>query len=394
MNTKNNAPLAGIKVIDLSAYIAAPSACALLADMGADVIKVEPPDGDALRQYPSTLAAEPRAFMGVNRSKHGIVIDLKKSAGLEILKRLVRGADILVQNFRPGVVKRLGIGYAAFSAENPRLIYCSLTGYGESGPLAGRAGYDQVLQAISGICASQGLGKAQPEIVYGSVVDFYAGAMLAGAVCAALYQRERTTKGQQLGVSLLGAALAMQATRMVWADREPRTVERDMRSGGITGIHPCAGDTYIYLSANTSHFWKALCRHLGEPALAGDPQFDTVRKRAVRAQDIIPLIRQALQKHTAPEWEEIFGDDVPCGAVRPVEDMFEHPQVRHEGLIAHMTHANAGGYKGFAGAFQFADSAKPAPLPAPALGQHTDEILRNLEFSRAEIERLHSEGVV
>jgi crotonobetainyl-CoA:carnitine CoA-transferase CaiB-like acyl-CoA transferase len=212
---RTGGPLHGVTVLDLSAYIAGPYCCSLLADLGAEVIKVEPPSGDILRHYLSTLDSESRAFLGVNRSKLGIVVDLKKPEGLEVLKRLVAKADILVHNFRPPVPDRLGIGYDALRSINAGLIYCTLSGYGATGPLAEKAGYDQVLQSISGICTFQGQGKAEPEIVYGSVVDFYAAALLSNAVCAALYHRARTGQGQALDVSLLGAALAMQATRFV-----------------------------------------------------------------------------------------------------------------------------------------------------------------------------------
>jgi len=177
----NPGPLSGVRVIDLSAYIAAPYGCTLLADQGAEVIKVEPPGGDNLRKYPSTLQAEGRAFLGVNRGKSGIVLDLKMPAAREVLLRLLRDADVLVHNFRPGVPERLGIGCDAVHALNPRLVYCAVTGYGDRGPMKDKAGYDQVLQSMTGICALQGTPQ-QPEIVYGSVVDYYAAALLASGV--------------------------------------------------------------------------------------------------------------------------------------------------------------------------------------------------------------------
>src|SRR5581483_4587237 len=195
-------------------------------------------------------------------------------------------------------------------------------------------------------------------------------------------------------VSLLGAALAMQATRMVWADNEPRRIGRDMRSGGITGIHPCAEGTHIYISANTPHFWAALCRLIGTPELAANPDYDTVRKRAAKADEIVPAIRAALAKHTAKEWEKIFGEEVPSGAVRAIEDMFDDPQVLHEGLVAHMEHAKVGGYRGFAGAFQFGAAPSPAPFAAPAQGQHAAEILVENGYSDAEIAKLNQDGVI
>ena len=164
-------PLSGIRVLDLSAYIAGPYGCSLLADQGAEVIKIEPPTGDNLRKYPSTLEAESRAFVGVNRSKWGMVLDLKQSAELATLLRLVREADVLVHNFRPGVPERLGIGFEQLTQINPGLVYCSVTGYGATGPLRNKAGYDQVLQTMTGMCAMQAKDDGPPEILYGSVVD-------------------------------------------------------------------------------------------------------------------------------------------------------------------------------------------------------------------------------
>ena len=394
MANRIGGPLHGITVLDLSAYIAGPYCCTLLADLGADVIKVEPPGGDTIRQYPSTLESESRAFLGVNRSKQGIVIDLKNSQGLGVLKRLVARADVLVHNFRPSVPGRLGVGYDALKAIKPDLIYCTLSGYGETGPLAEKAGYDQVLQSITGICAFQGQGKAEPEIVYGSVVDFYAAALLSNAVCAALYHRARTGQGQSLDVSLLGASLAMQSTRFVWADGEPREIGRDMRSGGVTGIHPCARGTYLYLSANTPHFWEALCRLIGEPRLSENPDYRTVRQRAGKAQEIVPKLRAALQKRTAQQWEELFGDDVPCGAVRPIEDMFDYPQALEQGYVARLNHPRLGGYRGFAGAFKFGALDTPKPFGAPEKGQHTRMVLDTHGFSADEIAHLFQCGAI
>jgi formyl-CoA transferase len=391
---KRGGPLDGIKIIDLSAYIAGPYGCTLLADMGADVIKIEPPAGDTLRQYPSTLEAEGRAFLGVNRSKRGMVLDLKKPHALSVLTRLLKDADVLVHNFRPSVPPRLGIDYESLRAIKPDLIYCALTGYGDTGPLAGKAGYDQVLQSIAGICSLQGDGNRGPEIVYGSVVDFYAASLLSNAVCAALYHRARTGEGQALGVSLLGAALAMQATRFVWADNEGRDVGRDMRSGGVTGIHPCAGGTNIYLSANTPHFWKALCERIGDPSLAANPDYDTVRKRAARAEEIVSRLRAALQKHTALEWEAIFGEEVPCGAVRTIEDMFDFAQVQEQGYVAHLNHPRVGGYRTLSGAFKFGAGENPRAFAAPAQGQHTEIILAEHGYTLDEIAELRRNGAV
>ena len=366
-------PLHGIRVLDLSAYIAGPYGCTLLADQGADVLKIEPPGGDNLRQYPSTLPSESRAFLGVNRSKRGMVLDLKNPADHAVLLRLVRDADVLVHNFRPNVPKRLGIDFDQLTAINPRLIYCAVTGYGESGPMRDKAGYDQVLQTMTGMCALQGKRGGPPEIIYGSVVDYYAAALLAAGVSSALYERERSGLGQFVGVSLLRAALTMQSARLIWADGESLDIGRDMRSGGVTGIHPTA-DGHIYISANTPRFWRALCEKTGLHALAEDPRYDTVRKRAEHAAEILPQLHEALAARPAMAWEALFGDEVPSAAARRIEDMFEHPQVLAEGIVGTIEHPVVGRYHGVAQSIKFGRTPGPEPFAAPMLGQHKDEV--------------------
>jgi crotonobetainyl-CoA:carnitine CoA-transferase CaiB-like acyl-CoA transferase len=371
--------LSGVRVLDLSAYIAGPYGCTLLADQGADVLKVEPPGGDNLRHYPSTLDGESRAFVGVNRSKRGMVLDLKQPADLALLLKLVRDSDVLVHNFRPSVPQRLGIAFEQLQALNPRLIYCAVTGFGSTGPLKDKAGYDQVLQTFSGMCKEQGgTGRhgGPPEILYGSVVDYFASALVAGGVSSALYEREKSGLGQEVQVSLLRAALTMQSARLVWADGEPRDVSRDMRSGGITGLHPTR-EGHLYLSANTAHFWRALCDKTGLMALHDDPRYDTVKKRAEHREEIVPRLRAALQARTALEWEAVFGESVPCAASRGVADMFDHPQVLAEQMVGHFAHPTLGGYRGFTQPWVYSRTPGPAPFAAPVLGQHDEAVRRH-----------------
>ena len=386
-------PLSGVRVLDLSAYIAGPYGCTILADQGAEVIKIEPPDGDNLRNYPSTLSTESRAFLGVNRSKRGIVIDLKAAAGQALLLRLVRGADVLVHNFRPGVPARLGVGYEQLSAINPRLVYCAVTGYGETGPMKDKAGYDQVLQTMTGMCALQGKRGGAPEIIYGSVVDYYAAALVASGVASALFERERTGAGQKVGVSLLRSALTMQSARLIWANGEPLDIGRDMRSGGVTGIHP-AREGHLYLSANTPRFWKALCQKTGLTDLADDENFNSVRKRAQHADVIVPRLHAALAAHTALEWELLLGDEVPCAAALKVEDMFDHPQVLAEAMIGSIDHPQIGPYRGVTRSVTFSRTPGPEPFAAPTLGQDSDAVLAEAGVLADELEALRAKGVV
>ena len=372
MNPQAAGPLTGVRVLDLSAYIAGPYGCALLADLGAEVIKIEPPAGDNLRKYPSTLAEESRAFLGVNRSKRGVVLDLKDARDRERLLALVATADVLVHNFRPSVPARLGIAWEQLRAQHPRLVYCAVTGYGDQGPLKDKAGYDQVLQTMTGMCAMQGPAEGPPAILYGSIVDYYAAALVAGGVSAALYERAQSGQGQYVGVSLLRSALAMQSARMVWAEGEPREVGRDMRSGGITGIHPTR-DGYLYISANTPHFWQALCEKTGLQDLLVE-RYDSVRKRAQHQPEIVPKLHAALAKRSALEWEALFGEEVPCAAARTVEDMFDFPQVQAEGMVTEFVHPVVGSYRGFTRAWVFDRTPGPQPFAAPAFDEHGEAL--------------------
>jgi crotonobetainyl-CoA:carnitine CoA-transferase CaiB-like acyl-CoA transferase len=291
-----------------------------------------------------------------------------------VLLKLVRDTDVFVHNFRPGVPERLGIDFTRLTVINPRLIYCAVTGYGEEGPLRDKAGYDQVLQAMSGMCVLQGKPDGAPELVYGSLVDYYAAALLAAGVSSALYERERSGLGQFVGVSLLRSALTMQSARMIWAEGEALDIWRDMRSGGITGLHP-TGKGYLYLSANTPRFWKTLCEKLGLRELAEDPRYDTVRKRAEHAAEILPRLRAVLLTRTALEWEEVLGDQVPCAVTRRIEDMFDHPQVAAEKMVASIEHPTLGSYRGVSRPIKFGRTPGPEPFAAPVLGQHSEAII-------------------
>lgn len=385
--------LAGIRVLDLSAYIAGPYACSLLADMGADVIKVEPPDGDNLRNYPSSLAQECRLFVGTNRGKRSVVIDLKTADGLKVLRELVRGADVFVHNFRPGVAERLGIGHEALAGINERLIYAGLSGYGEEGPMATRAGFDQVLQAMTGISVGQAAVGGTPEVVHGSIVDYFAASLLAMGVVGALYSRAQSGRGQRIGVSLLGAALCLQSGRFVWGEGEGIEAERNIRSSGVNGIFPTR-DGHLYLQATAPHFWVSLCDLLGCSDLAADPRLDTVMKRLEHKDEIAARITEALSKRPAVEWERLLGKEVPCAVVRPIEAMFDHPQVVAQGYVARYEHPKLGSYRGFKGPVSFYGTPAPQPIAAPAIGQHTREVLREAGLDAKAIAALEQAGAV
>ena len=385
--------LDGVTVLDLCSYLAGPYGCTLLADLGATVIKIESPQGDMLRQFPSSLAGESRFFLGANRGKRALALDLKQPEGLAVLHRMVESADVLVENFRPSVPARLGIDYPRLRAINPRLVYCGLTGYGDRGPLSDKGGFDQVLQCLSGMAIFQGGGPDKPQLVLGSVLDYFTSALLAYGVAAALFRRERSGIGQYLSLSLLRSALTIQAGRFVWAESEGREVARDSGAGGLTGIHPTK-DGALYISVHSNHFFAALCELIGRPELALEPRCATMRSRAEHAAELVPELRAALAQRSALEWEELFGERVPCAAVRPIEDMFTHPQVLAEDLVATLDHPVVGHYRTMTKPIKFADTPGPAPSPSPTFGQHSGEILAGYGYSDTEIAALRERGVV
>jgi formyl-CoA transferase len=385
-------PLEGIRVLDFCSYIAGPYCPTLLADLGADVIKIEAHRGDQTRRFPSTLKGETRIFLGVNRNKRGMVVDLKQPAGREIVYKLVGTADVVVENFRPGVADRLQIGYDQLSAINPRLIYASISGYGARGPLRHRPGFDQVLQAMTGIAVCQG-GDGAPQVQVGSVVDYYTATLAAFGVMAALFVRERTGMGQKVETSLLQGALAMQAGRFIWADGEGRDAKRDL-AGGINRIFKTK-QGYLYISAHTEAFWQSLCQTLGIPHLGADPRYDSMAKRSQHVAELVPLLEEALQAKTAEEWEALLSAaDVPCSVARPIEDMFEHPQVAAMDMVVRLTHPLVGGLRGLGVPLNFSRMPSRPPQPAPTLGQHTAEILRSLGYTAEQLAELKRARVI
>jgi formyl-CoA transferase len=229
--------------------------------------------------------------------------------------------------------------------------------------------------------------------VLGSVLDYFTSALLAYGVAAALYQRERSDAGQYLSLSLLRSALTIQAGRFVWADGEGREVPRDSGAGGLTGIHPTKAGG-LYISVHSNHFFGALCELIDRPELARDPRCASMKSRAAHAADLVPELRAALAARTAREWEEIFGERVPCAAVRPIEDMFDHPQVIADDLVATLDHPVVGRYRTMTKPIKFADTPGPPPCPSPLFGQHSDEILVAYGYSAQDIGGLRRRGVI
>lgn len=415
--------LSGIRVLDFSEYIAGPFAAQMLADLGAAVTKVEPPHGDFWRHTAPVAPAESRGFMGVNKGKRSISLDLKHPAATEILHRAVRSADVLLANYRPGVAERLGMDYATLSAINPRLVYCENTAFGSRGPYAARPGFDLVSQAVTGIMAFEGAGGPPHPIITTSPTDLAAGMFMAYAIAAALYQREHTGSGQYIETSLFAAGLAIQY-RPIFSierlDRQPResllaTIARARAEGhridDVTG--PAARheavrrnnpyysvyetrDSYIALACLNNRLRRAAARVLEveDPRLEGD-EFDVEKLASDEALVIRELIAATFTNRTTDEWVALFdAAGVPSGPVKLTAELFDDPQVVADELIVELDHPILGPVKMANSPLKMSGGETGSRMSSPALGQHTREFLAELGFSPGQIAAFERDRVV
>ena len=395
--------LRGIRVLDLTNVLAGPFACHQLAHMGADVIKVETRQGGDLARQ---LGADPelnKRFMGVsflaqNPGKRSITVDFKHPSGKEVFRRLVRTAEVVVENFRPGVMNRLGLGYESLLQENPKLIYCAISGFGQDGPLRDLPAYDQIIQGMSGVMSITGAPENAPYRVGYPMADTIGGITAAFAVAAALADRNRTS-GTFIDVSMLEAVMATMGwavSNHLIAGREPKPMGNENVTASPSGTFQTQ-DGLLNIAANKQEQFEAVCHVVGLPQLIADERFHERQSRLQNRAELKALLEEAMSTKTTEEWWKLFNRaGVPAGPVYSVPQALDHPQVATRGMVG--TFENAPGVgrdiRLVRTGFKVNGETPRVYTPPPALGQHADEILADLGYSAEEIDALREEKAV
>ena len=389
-------PLHGYRIIDLTQMVSGPMATMILGDQGADVVKVEPTvSGDATRAPASTKRAMTPIFAVINRSKRSVAINLKDPRGVELLKGLVSGADVFIQNFRPGAAERMGIGEAVMRRVKPDLIYVSISGFGERGPYAHKRVYDPVVQALSGLAAIQAdVATGRPRMMRLIVPDKVTALTAAQAITAALLARERTGKGNHVKLAMLDAVIAF-----IW----PEGMARYTFAGG--GGHAAGNsardlvfqtaDGYITVGAVSDAELTGFARAAGHPEWIDDPRFKTPRGRAKYVDQRLELTQEALRSKSSAQWLARFdAEDVPCAPILSREDLFRDQQIAANELIVESVHPHAGAMRQPRPAVRYDATPTKIERPAPMLGEHTDEVLGEIGISGEKIAQLRQAGVI
>jgi crotonobetainyl-CoA:carnitine CoA-transferase CaiB-like acyl-CoA transferase len=392
-----NGPLDGVKVIDLSTMISGPFATMLLGDQGADVIKVEAPgSGDYVRAGGNRSGGLHATFHNNNRNKRSITVDLKSDAGVEVIKRLAASGDVFIQNFRPGVVDRLGVGYDAIKAINPDIIYVSISGFGADGPWSHKPVYDPIIQALSGLASIQGGSDAQrPRLIRTIVPDKLTAVTAAGAISSALYAREKTGKGQHITLSMIDAVVQFLWSSDMGAQTFVGKEVTQQRAASFIDLIYETKDGYMSVAVMSNAQWLALTEALDRLEWRKDDRFKTPALRDLNINDRLELTQTVLVTKTTDDWMAILDKaGVPCAPVLTRNELITHPQVLANGTLVEYDHAISGRLRQARHAAQFSETPADALGEAPALAADTDEVLGEAGFSGEEIVALRDEGIV
>jgi len=392
--------LEGLRVLDLSRILAGPYCTMLLGDLGAEVIKVERPgSGDDTRTWgPPFSGGESAYYLCCNRNKRSITVDLGRERGRELVRELARSSDVLVENFTPGLMKRFGLDYETLRELNPRLVFCSITAYGQDGPYRDRPGYDMVLSAVGGLMWITGERNGPPCKVGVAITDVLTGVHAAGAILAALLWRERSGRGQYIDCSLLDAqvaALANIASNYLVAGREATRWGTAHESIVPYQVFPTK-DRPIAIAVANQKLWVAFCKAAGREEWLDDPRFESNPRRVENREVLLPLVAALMAERSCDEWMEILvGAAIPCGPVNDMASLFADPQVRHREMIAETAHPTIGALRLVGVPIKYSATPGRVRLAPPLLGEHTNEILSSvLGFSPERIAALRRDGVV
>ncbi len=394
-------PISGIRVLDLSRQLAGPYCSMMLGDLGADIIKVERPGvGDDTREWGPPFAApgESAYFVCVNRNKRSITIDLKIPGGIELIKALARKSDVFLENFTPGTADSLGIGYEVIHEVNPRIIYCSITGFGPTGPYRNRAGYDLAVSAFGGLMGITGQPNGYPVKVGVAITDVTTGIMAQGAICAALFSREKTGRGQHIDLSLLETQVStlvnMGSSYLISGEIPKRWGTAHETIVPYQGFE--TKDKYIIVAVGNDHLWSKFCRILGVTELAWDPRFKTNPLRVKNRKECIEILAPILKTRTRDEWLEMLNAEaIPCAPINTMDEVFRDPQVLHRDMLVEVEHPAAGKIKMVGIPIKYSETKASIYRPPPLLGEHTDEILAGvLGYDKSEIEKLRAENII
>jgi crotonobetainyl-CoA:carnitine CoA-transferase CaiB-like acyl-CoA transferase len=390
--------LDGLTVLDFTQIVAGPACTMLLADMGASVLKVEAPDGDLGRRLgPAWIGEDSAIYHAFNRNKRSLCLDLKTLEGAEIARRLAARADVVVESMRPGVMDRLGLGYRRLAAENPRLVYCSISAYGQDGPYAGHAGVDGIIQADSGLMSIIGTPGAEPSKVQAPVVDVFTGYVAATGILAKLVQRARDGRGGHLDVNLFNAAIAMQQASLASFLADGVVPERIGSAAPYSAPNEAfeTADGWIMVAAYIGDRWQRLCDRLGCPELADDPRFATSGSRLANRAEMRRLLGERFRARSTANWvKELGAADILCAPVSTYADLSAHPQLAANRMVARL--AGPDGTTVETPGFPIDSAAANAMphAPAPGRGEHSREVLAELGYGGAQIERLVRDGAV
>jgi crotonobetainyl-CoA:carnitine CoA-transferase CaiB-like acyl-CoA transferase len=375
-------PLEGIRVVDLTSYIAGSYGAMMLADLGGDVVKVEALEGDSFRELPG--------FFGWNRGKRSIALNLKTPEGREVVERLARGADVVMENWRPGVADRLGVGHQHLMALNPRLIYLSVTAFGSTGPYADRPGFDPLLQALGGLMTLQGFG-GPPQYLRTAPTDYYTAALGCQAVLAALFVRERTGKGQRIETSLLRGVLALQSGIVLDYPTKPTL----LRDNPTYRLYKGSDGQWFFVACGNQSFWAKLCKAMDMESFADDPRFGSWLLRLQNNQALLPILEKRFGEKTRDEWLAVLAaHDIPAAPVKTVLEFMDDPAVQHHDMVHEYDHPDVGRLRLMGQPIAFTDTPTRDPGPPPTLGQHTDEVLKEAGYDATTIHELRAKNVV